>query len=375
MEMHFVVLFYKYVKLTKEDMDAIVGYHEEECSDFVGRLLIGEEGLNGHVASTSSDALKSYVSYLCKTVHMIASVDFKYSTSTVVPFHSFMVKRVKEIVNSGGIAKCWKTTEHVDGKLEPSAFHDLLTRDKNVLVLDVRNYKEFAIGHFENAIEPKANTFSEYFQFLDKHIIPSTAKETKIAMYCTGGIRCEKVYNVLKDKGYEQVYHLEGGIHKYNQQFTNGYFQGKNFTFDQRTAMNTDSTVVGQCLYCKVPYDTYHGRKVCTVCRELVLVCETCDINLQEYHCRQHFDLRHCYFTFLHLFNPQQLQQQYQDLQQVLNDLILPGKRNKRRTIQKQMAKILNFNATENPNRKEIPCRTCNCVKCKGDCWGFWKMQ
>lgn len=115
--------------------------------------------------------------------------------------------------------------------------------------------------------------FSAFPQFVDRHSAEWRGKQ--VLMYCTGGIRCEKASAYVKSKGLDDVAQLAGGIHRYLEEFPDGgFFKGKNFVFDQRGALgSTNQSIVGRCLYCDCPYDRLAASRVCTVCRDLVLVC------------------------------------------------------------------------------------------------------
>ena len=200
---------------------------------------------------------------------------------------------------------------------------------------------------------------------------------------------------MLKRRGINDVSQLKGGIHRYLEEYGNeGYFRGMNFVFDQRVAMtpsecqktdaddNKKSTasheVVGKCLTCETPYDELSGDRICTVCRDPVLVCPACESKLREYHCRRHWAWRHCYFTFLEVFPRDELVQQRAELLKIRDSLT---NRNMRRTLMRQVEKVdervRNLDqriATVDP-RAPRRCRTCmeSGVVCDGNCWGFWK--
>ena len=214
---------------------------------------------------------------------------------------------------------------------------------------------------------------------------------------------------VPKNKG---VYHLKGGIHKYLEEFgkEDCKFVGKNFVFDRRGAMRgvdcldgeedkgDGENVVGRCLYCAEPHDTFLPENVCTVCREPVLVCPQCVVNLSmqqkkqrgvchdskeqkirvELHCEDHFQMKTCYFTSLYGFSLDDLSDQIQQLQVHSRQFEGIGKKGKqkRRTIRKQIQKIEAFISTKDEHgplmtESELQCRNCGCATCAGDCWGF----
>lgn len=199
---------------------------------------------------------------------------------------------------------------------------------------------------------------------------------------------CEKASVILRKRGVEDVSQLSGGIHRYLETFGNdGFYKGLNFVFDQRVAMKPDPTlpqneVVGRCVECERPFDEICGSRVCTVCRDLVLVCPQCQSTLREYHCRRHASWKNCYFTFLEVFDSKELNEQLRGLRQIYDSLVPASEhKNQRRTLSRQMDKIqqhlekLESGVVTVDRQAPRRCRTCmepNTI-CHGRCWGFWK--
>jgi len=206
---------------------------------------------------------------------------------------------------------------------------------------------------------------------------------------------------MLKKRGVRDVSQLRGGIHRYLEEFGNdGFFKGLNFVFDQRVAMspsqchkkidvdklrdNTKSNgvVVGACIECAAPFDEISGSRICTVCRDLVLVCPACQSSLREYHCQRHRLWKNCYFTFLEVFDIVELEKQIEELERLRKSFIPPPQhRNSRKTLSKQIEKIckriadLQASAVIVDRNAPRRCRTCYepSTVCDGLCWGFWK--
>lgn len=304
------------------------------------------------------------------------------------------VSIVKEIVNSGGQIPVDEIPEGSGKHLTPREFHEAITHsDKPVVLVDVRNTFEFDIGHFvapqtgEAAMNPEMVTFSSFDNnFCAKHA--DELKDKKVLMYCTGGVRCEKASVMLRKRGVEDVNQLSGGIHRYLEEFGNdGHYKGLNFVFDQRVAMKPEPSkpqneVVGRCISCNDQFDEICGSRVCTVCRDLVLVCPACQTTLREYHCRRHAAWKDCYFTFLEVFEAEELQAQSEKLDQLRASMIPANEhRNQRRTLSRQIVKISEH--VEKLKRGDISaqvdaprrCRTCwdPVTICDGRCWGFWR--
>ena len=211
-----------------------------------------------------------------------------------------------------------------------------------------------------------------------------------------GGIRCEKasafIRKELSDISTEtKVRHLKGGIHKYLDLYGgDGYFKGKNFVFDKRVAAdaivkteeargfkNKPTSVVGKCVYCNAHHDNFTADSVCTVCRELTLVCGECRTKLRgEYHCSDHRHLKDCYFTNLSLFNREELRKQLHMIECLLSKIAV-GKRYKqrRKTLHKQCDRLQHrIKALDNEKEGDettFNCRNCGELECDGTCWGF----
>jgi hypothetical protein len=186
---------------------------------------------------------------------------------------------------------------------------------------------------------------------------------------------------MLKKRGVKDVNQLQGGIHRYLEEFGDqGLFKGINFVFDKRVQQNSSHQVVGKCIECQAPFDEISGSRICTVCRDLVLVCPECQLTLREYHCHRHASWKTFYFTFLQLFDTQELEEQREKLEQLRETYIPPAQhRNVRKTLSRQMTKvderIKQLQAgTATVDRDALrQCRSCSLTTCNGLCWGFWK--
>ena len=180
--------------------------------------------------------------------------------------------------------------------------------------------------------------------------------------------------------GVQEVSHLRGGIHKYLEEFDTGeHWLGKNFVFDNRWAMPSQtSVVVGQCLECQQSFDQFDPHCVCTVCREPTLVCDSCREQLVEYHCSIHANIKHCYFTNLDSFSVGDLQKQLLGLQTELEALAVGRMfKQKRRSLVRQLsrvqAKIDELKGGVSVGQKQLAaCSKCGSADgCPGRCWGF----
>lgn len=224
-----------------------------EYNGVCGTLLLAREGINGTVSGsrTGIDALLNWL----RKDSRLAAIDTKESYAESAPFKRTKVKLKKEIVTMGvqGI-----DPNHVVGTyVEPEQWNTLIN-DPEVVLIDTRNDYEFQVGSFKGAINPDIETFREFPAYIAKNYSPSTHK--KVAMFCTGGIRCEKSTALLKEQGYEEVYHLKGGILNYLAKVPEAdtTWQGECFVFDDRVTVDhsLERGNYQQCNACRMPLST-----------------------------------------------------------------------------------------------------------------------
>lgn len=196
-----------------------------------GTLLLAEEGINGTVSGTRAgiDGLLAWL----RNDPRLADVDHKESYCDEQPFYRTKVKLKKEIVTLGvpGV----DPNAQVGTYVEPKDWNALIS-DPEVLLIDTRNDYEVAIGTFEGAIDPKTKSFREFPEYIRQHYDP--AKHKKVAMFCTGGIRCEKAALWMRQDGMGNVLQLEGGILGYFEQVGGAHYDGECFVFDGRVALD-----------------------------------------------------------------------------------------------------------------------------------------
>ncbi len=215
-----------------------------------GTLLLAREGINGTVAG-SREAIDALLSYLTSDPRL-AELDYKESYTDKLPFLRSKVKLKREIVTMG--------VEGIDPRrtvgtyVTPTDWNALIS-DPDVLLIDTRNDYEYQVGTFRNAVNPNTSSFREFPQYVRDNLDP--AKHKKVAMFCTGGIRCEKSTAYLKEQGFEEVYHLQGGILKYLEEVPEEetLWDGECFVFDDRVTVNHDLERgnYDQCNACRMP--------------------------------------------------------------------------------------------------------------------------
>ncbi len=215
-----------------------------------GTLLLAREGINGTVAGTqqSIGLLLDWI----RADHRLQNVRCKFSYDDEMPFYRSRVKLKKEIVTMGieGI----DPNRSVGTQVKPADWNALIS-DPGVTLVDTRNTYESAIGSFKNAIKANTGSFRDFPQYARDKLDPTTHR--KVAMFCTGGIRCEKSTAYLKQLGFDQVYHLQGGIIKYLEEVpeSESLWQGECFVFDNRVSVNhaLEKGSYDQCHACRLP--------------------------------------------------------------------------------------------------------------------------
>lgn len=207
-----------------------------------GTLIVADEGINGTVAGDR---------HAIDTVHQFLlnegfnQLEYKESLSHEKPFRKMKIKLKKEIVTLGVEVKPRDLVGHY---LNPQQWNELISQD-DVILIDTRNDYEYQAGTFKGAIDPKTETFREFPEYVEREL--AEHKDKKIAMFCTGGIRCEKSTSLLLQQGFKEVYHLKGGILKYLEEMPaeQSLWQGECFVFDGRTAV-THGVQQGELIKC-----------------------------------------------------------------------------------------------------------------------------
>jgi UPF0176 protein len=201
-----------------------------------GSMLLAPEGINGTLAGepASIDALVGELQAGALFGGRLDHLELKFSHASAMPFARLKIRLKKEIVTLGDTAV--DPTRQVGTYVEPSDWNALISAP-DTLVIDTRNAFEVAMGTFDGAIDPGIRSFGQFKDFAARHLDP--AKHRKIAMFCTGGIRCEKASAYLLAQGFSEVYHLKGGILRYLEGISKqqSRWRGECFVFDKRVAL------------------------------------------------------------------------------------------------------------------------------------------
>jgi UPF0176 protein len=234
---HSVAAFYQFVPLP--DFRALREPLRAICTrlELKGSVLLAAEGINGTLvgAGPAIEALVRELQNGALFGGRLDRLELKFSGARAMPFQRLKIRLKKEIVTLGDAAT--DPTRQVGIYVEPHHWNALIASD-DTLVIDTRNAFEVAMGTFDGAIDPRIESFGQFKEFVAQKLDP--ARHRKIAMFCTGGIRCEKATSHLLARGFAEVYHLKGGILKYLEEIaeTESRWRGECFVFDERVALS-----------------------------------------------------------------------------------------------------------------------------------------
>ena len=265
--------FYKYCFIDNPEGLRNKLYSNLIEQDILGRIYVSKEGINAQISipEHNVDNFKSYI----HSINVFSDIKFKHAVEEGTSFLKLKILVRDEIVAYKVPEESYdmnKTGVH----LKPIDFNSSI-KEKDAIVVDMRNYYESEVGRFKNAIIPDAH--------FSKELLPKVAEvlegkeDKKVHLYCTGGIRCEKASSYLIKKGFKDVYQLEGGIiqyaHDMKENNLKSEFIGKNFVFDDRMGERVTNDIIGKCHQCKTPSDDHKNCKN-DACHLLFIQCDTC---------------------------------------------------------------------------------------------------
>lgn len=274
-----VLLFYKYVDFPHPEkfLEDHIGFCKR--NDILGRVWISSEGINATVSGTKEN-IEEYKSEI-RRYKEFSDIWFKEDRADGHAFRKIHVRIKKEIVNASfGEVDLSKTGK----RLKPDQLNRFYEEGKDFVIVDARNNYESYIGKFKNAITPDMETFRDWPSIAEKL---ADYRDKTVVTYCTGGIRCEKASAYLVEKGFKDVYQMDGGIWNYINQFPDKYWEGSVFVFDERRIV-TPNTVeeikhIGRCYYCGKPSSYYincHNQN----CDKMIVTCHDCKVE-NDYCC------------------------------------------------------------------------------------------
>jgi UPF0176 protein len=274
-----IILYYKFVPVLDPEMTRL--WQVELCKSLClkGRIIISKHGINGTLGGPL-DSLRAYKSAMNKT-QAFKGIMYKWSDGKADDFPRLSIKVRDEIVTfhaADELVVSEKGIENGGKHLKPEQVHELLKeRGDEVVFFDGRNKFEAQIGKFKNAVVPDVETSRDFIKEIEKPEYEAL-KDKPIVTYCTGGIRCEILSVLMKNRGFKEVYQIDGGIVKYGEKFRDeGEWEGKLYVFDERMTVSFSDQAkdIGDCAHCENKTSNYVN---CAnkACNKLVLVCESC---------------------------------------------------------------------------------------------------
>lgn len=274
-----ILLYYKFVPLADPEITKLWQKALCERLDLRGRILISKHGINGTVGG-DLEALKAYVKEM-KTYAPFKDTMFKWSDGESEHFPKLSVKVRDEIVSFGAADELQVDENGVVGggkHLKPADVHKLVEeRGDDVIFFDGRNTYEAKVGKFKNAVVPDTRTSKDFISELESGKYDDI-KDKPVVTYCTGGIRCEILSSLMKNRGFKEVYQMDGGIVKYGEAYgDDGLWEGSLYVFDGRMNIKFSDHAkdIGACVHCGGKTSNYEN---CAhkACNRLILVCEDC---------------------------------------------------------------------------------------------------
>ncbi|MGO3362332.1 MAG: oxygen-dependent tRNA uridine(34) hydroxylase TrhO [Corynebacterium sp.] len=283
-----ILLYYRFTPVA--DPTAVMLWQRTLCESLGlrGRIIISRHGINGTVGGPL-DGVKQYIRRT-REYPGFKDMDFKWSPGSADDFPKLSVKVREEIV-SFGAADELQVDENgvVSGgtHLSPTQVNDLVEkRGGDVVFFDGRNAMEAQIGRFRDAVVPDVTTTQDFVGELESGKYDDL-KDRPVVTYCTGGVRCEVLSSLMRNRGFSEVYQLDGGIVRYGEQFgDDGLWDGSLYVFDKRmhVEFSDDAQSLGHCIHCGTATNTFHNC-INGDCREMVLLCDSCASNPESAHC------------------------------------------------------------------------------------------
>lgn len=283
-----VILYYKFVPVS--DTNITMRWQRELCnrSNLKGRIIISPHGINGTLGGNIED-LREYKREMNRSV-TFKNIVYKWSDGTGAEFPKLSIKVREELVAFGATDELVVSERGVENggiHLKPEEVHKLVQeRGDDVIFFDGRNAYEAQVGKFKNALIPEVETTPDFLKELEDPKY-SAIKERPIVIYCTGGIRCEILSVLMKNRGFKEVYQMDGGIVKYGEKYGNeGLWEGTLYIFDGRMnhVFSSSAKDIGECVHCSGKTSRFINCADKS-CNKLKLVCEGCN---HKTYCQQH---------------------------------------------------------------------------------------
>lgn len=274
-----IILYYKFVPIADPETVRLWQRALGERLNLKGRILISSHGINGTLGGDIAD-LKAYIKET-KSHKPFKATEFKWSDGLRDDFPKLQVKVRPEIVTFGAPEEIEVDEQGIVGggkHLKPEELHELVQRrGKDVVFFDGRNAYEAKVGRFKNAIVPDVEHTRDFAVELSDPKYDAI-KDKPVVTYCTGGVRCEVLSMLMKKRGFQEVYQIDGGIHKYGETYgDDGLWEGSLYVFDGRMGQKFSSRAkdIGECSHCAGKTSNYMNCDN-KACNKLILICENC---------------------------------------------------------------------------------------------------
>lgn len=272
-----VILYYKFVPV--KDPQMTMNWQRELCErlDLKGRIIISPHGINGTLGGHINN-LRVYKREMNKSV-VFKGIMYKWSDGLADNFPKLSIKVRDELVAFRATDEIKVNEEGVIGggkRLKPEQLHALV-KEKEVVFFDGRNAYEAAVGKFKNAVIPETETTRDFIKEIENPKYKEL-KDKPVVTYCTGGVRCEVLSMLMKNRGFKEVYQLDGGIVKYGEKYADeGLWEGSLYIFDGRMnhRFSDKSKDIGSCVHCGAKTSNYENCADKS-CNKLILICENC---------------------------------------------------------------------------------------------------
>lgn len=270
---HWILAYYHFAPIENplEEVRAHKKFFKNR--DVTSRIYISEQGINGQMSASKQDAI-AYIDWMRERPEF-QGIKFKIHPYHEQVFPRIIVKYRKQLVAIDERIDLSQRGEHVS----PEEWKEMLETKTDKILIDVRNDYEWKVGRFAGAELPPCETFREFSDYADSLKEKNDPQKTPVMMYCTGGIRCEIYSSILKEKGFEKIYQLDGGVIGYGFKQGNQHWDGKLFVFDDRMTIpisdQGESKVIGTCHFCQTPNDSYYNCANMD-CNNLFLCCHEC---------------------------------------------------------------------------------------------------
>lgn len=268
----FITSFYQFIHVENPEQIKLELDRKAQELNIVGLIILGTEGFNSTSACQSEQGLQIWKNFFMEKFGL-KSLNCKDSSSEKPPFLKLSIKVKPEIVTTGR-TDLKLENQSQNHHLTPSQWEEFIQTEKqDVVIIDTRNWYEYKLGTFKGALNPNIEKFTDFPKYFESQKIQ---KDKKIMIFCTGGIRCEKGILELQEKGYKNVYQLEGGILNYLKEKPHQSFEGECFVFDNRVSVDQDLRPTSKytlCPHCGQPAAI---KKTCVRCDSDYMICDSC---------------------------------------------------------------------------------------------------